>query len=149
MEPVIENKKIEIEQQTLDQLNTARKWAMFLSIVGFIFLGLLLIMGLIAGTFLKIFNSGGQGVGIPEVFVFIFMLLLAIIYFFPVLFLFRFSKLTSLAIQSLDKQVLHKAFTNLKYYFVYIGVLIILVLAFYFIVLVVAGSSVAFLKGLG
>lgn len=149
MEPVIENKKIEIEQQTLDQLNTARKWAMFLSIVGFIFLGLLLIMGLIAGTFLKIFNSGGQGVGIPEVFVFIFMLLLAIIYFFPVLFLFRFSKLTSLAIQSLDKQVLHKAFANLKYYFVYIGVLIILVLAFYFIVLVVAGSSVAFLKGLG
>lgn len=149
MEPVIENRKIEIEQQTLNQLNTARKWAMFLAIIGFIFLGLILIMGLIAGTFLKTFNSGGQGVGIPEASVFVIMLLLAIVYFFPIFFLFRFSKLTSLAIQTLDKLILHKAIKNLKYYFVYIGILIIVVLVIYFIVLVVAGSSIAFLKGLG
>lgn len=149
MEAPIENKRIEIEPDTLAHLNTARKWAMFLAIIGFIFLGLLIVIGLIAGTFLTTFNSGEKGLGIPESLLFVPVLLMAVIYFFPVLFLFRFSKHTSHAVLTLDNLEFHKAIKNLKYYFAYIGILLIIVLALYIVVLIVAGSSLAFLKGLG
>jgi uncharacterized BrkB/YihY/UPF0761 family membrane protein len=148
METPLENRKIEIEQETLKHLNTTRKWAMFLAIIGFIILGLIVIIGLIAGTFLTAFNSGGKDLGIPESLMFVPILLLAVIYFFPVLFLFRFSKHTSHAVQTLDKLEFHKAIKNLKSFFVYIGVLIIIILSLYIVVLIVAGSSMAFLKGL-
>ena len=148
MESPLEIKKIEIEQETLNHLNTTRKWAMFLAIVGFIFLGLLIIIGLIAGTFLTTFSTGEKGLGIPESLMFIPVLLLIVLYFFPVLFLFRFSKHTSHAIRTFDKLEFHKAIKNLKAYFAYIGILIIIVLSIYIVVLIIAGSSMAFLKGL-
>ena len=148
METNLENRKIEIENETLKYLNTARKWAMFLAIIGFIFLGLIIIIGLIAGTFLTAFNSGEKSLGIPESLMFIPVLLVALLYFFPVLFLFRFSKHTSHAIQTLDKLEFHKAMKNLKSYFAYIGIMIIVVFSFYIVVLIVAGTSMAFLKGL-
>jgi hypothetical protein len=148
MEAPLEIKKIELELDTLKHLNTTRKWAMFLAIIGFIFLGLIIIIGLLAGTFLTAFSSGEKGLGIPESFLFIPILLIALVYFFPVLFLFRFSKHSSHAIQHLDKLELHRAIKYLKYYFVYSGVLIIIIFSLYIVVLVVAGSSMAFLKGL-
>ena len=149
MDAPIENNKIEIEPETLRQLNSTRKWAMFLAIIGFIVLGLLIIIGIIAGTFISAFSTGQKELGIPESLLFIPFLLLAAIYFFPVMFLFQFSRHTSHAIQSLDKMELHKGIKNLKLYFAYIGILIIIVLSFYIVIIIVAGSSWAFLKGLG
>jgi len=148
METNLEIRKIEIENETLKYLNTARKWAMFLAIIGFIFLGLIIVIGLIAGTFLTAFNSGEKSLGIPESLMFIPVLLVALLYFFPVLFLFRFSKHTSHAIQTLDKLEFHKAMKNLKSYFAYIGIMIIVVFTFYIAVLIIAGTSMAFIKGL-
>jgi hypothetical protein len=149
METPLEIRKIEIDQETLKNLNTTRKWAMFLAIIGFILLGLIIVIGLIAGTFLTAFNSGEKSLGIPESLMFVPILLLAVIYFFPVLFLFRFSKHTAHALQTLDKQELHKAIKNLKICFAYIGIMIIIVFSLYIVALIVAGSSMAFLKGLG
>jgi hypothetical protein len=148
MEAPLETRKIEIEEKTLSHLNTASKWAMFLAIVAFIFLGLILIIGLLAGTFLSAFSTGEKGLGIPESLMFIPVLLIGVIYFFPVLFLFRFSKFAHRAIQTLDKLELNKAIKNLKACFAYIGILIIIILTLYILVLIVAGSSMAFLKGL-
>jgi hypothetical protein len=149
METPLENRKIEIDQETLKHLNTTRKWAMFHAIIGFIFLGLILIIGFLAGTFLTTFSSGVKGSGIPESLMFIPVLVIAVVYFFPILFLFRFSKHSSHAIQNLDKLEFNKAIKNLKYWFAYLGVLVIAVFSFYIVVLIVAGSSMAFLKGLG
>jgi hypothetical protein len=81
--------------------------------------------------------------------VFAFVALSAIIYFFPVLYLFLFSKHTANAVKTLDKQELKKAFKNLRRYYVYIGILIIVVLVIYIVAFVAAGASVAFLKDLG
>ena len=65
MENLQENRKIEIGQESLGYLNTTRKWTMFFAILGFIFLGLMLIIGLLAGSFLTAFTSkmsGAEGV---------------------------------------------------------------------------------------
>ena len=89
MENNQEIKKIEIGQESLGYLDTTRKWTMFFAIIGFIFLGMMLIIGLLAGSFLSAFTSkmsgmeGMQGMegakaagGIAGVFVFIFFLFL-------------------------------------------------------------------------
>ena len=149
MENNLEPRKIEIGQETLKCLNTTRKWTMFLAILGFIFLGLIIVIGLIAGTFLSAFNNSDTTQGVPESILFASLFLLAVIYFFPVLFLFRFSKHTSAAVMTLDEKKLQKAFKNLRLYFVYLGVLVIIVLSFYIIALIVSGASPAFLKSLG
>jgi hypothetical protein len=149
MESPVEPRKMEIEQKTLDNLNTIRKWTMFIAIIGFILLGLLLIIGLIAGTFLSAFKLGETGLGIPESLGLIAVFAMAVIYFFPVFFLFRFSKHTANAVQTLNKEELHKAFKSLKSYVVYLGILIIMGLSFYVVAIIFAGSAIAFLKGLG
>lgn len=149
MENNNEPRKIEIEQETLNYLDTTRKWTMFFAIIGFIFLGLILIFGIIAGTFLSVFKSSEMGSGILQIFLFVMLLILAVLYYFPIMFLFRFSKHTANAVRNLSKEELNKAFRYLKSYFVYVGILLIVVLVIYFVGLVIAGTSMAFLKGMG
>jgi hypothetical protein len=146
-----EIRKIEIDQETLNYLNTTRKWTMFLAILGFIAIGLLLIIGVVAGVFLSAFKTAAMpaGLGFPEWLVFVVILLFAVLYFFPVFYLFQFSRHTSNAVQSLDKEEMKKAFKYLKSYYVFIGILTIVILALYFIAFIGAGASVAFLKNLG
>jgi hypothetical protein len=146
-----EIRKIEIDQETLNYLNTTRKWTMFLAILGFIAIGLLLIIGVVAGVFLSAFKTAAMpaGLGFPEWLVFVVILLFAVLYFFPVFYLFQFSRHTSNALQSLDKEEMKKAFKYLKSYYVFIGILTIVILALYLIAFIGAGASVAFLKNLG
>lgn len=120
---------------------------MFLSVLGFIFLGLLIIFGLVTSTFLTTFKTGDANLGIPESLLIIAFIIAAAINFFPVLFLFRFSRNMRDAVQSSDNSKLDKAFRNLRIYFTYIGILVILVLSIYVIAFIAAGASVSFLKG--
>jgi len=148
MENTSEIKTIELDGRSLKYLNTIRKWAMFLAIMGFIFLGLIIIIGLIAGTFLKAFDSGEAKMGLQETLIIISLFVMVIVYLFPIIYLFRFSKHSANAIEKLDKEELRKAMKNLRSYFVYIGILIIAGLSLYVITLVAAGTSMSFLKGL-
>lgn len=146
MESSIENKNLEIGNESIKALNITRKWTMFQAVLGFIGIGLFLIIGLATGIFLSIFNGGNSSMVIPEWIVFIAVVLIAAIYFFPVLFLFRFSTHTSSAIRNNDGKELHKAFKSLKAYYVYSGVLIIIILVAYAAILITTGISVDFLK---
>jgi uncharacterized membrane protein YjgN (DUF898 family) len=161
MENNQEIKKIEISQESLGYLDTTRKWTMFFAIIGFIFLGMMLIIGILAGSFLSAFTSkmsgmqGMQGMegakaagGIAGVFVFIILLVFAVIYFFPLLYLLRFSRHTKKAVANLDANELQSGLKYLKLFWKYIGILMIVLLAVYLLVLIIAGSSLAFLSGL-
>ena len=136
-----EIKKIEIDQESLRNLNTTRKWAMFIAIVGFIFLGLIIIIGLITGTFLFFMDTENSGSGIQGIIMLVIFVILAVGYFFPLFFLYSFSKHTALAIETLDKKMLNKAFKRLKAYFLYLGLLFILILAGYLVALILTGSA--------
>ncbi len=149
MENTSEIRKIEIEQETINDLNTTRRWTMFLAILGFIGIGIMLIIGIVAGLFLSVFKTDANLSVLESGLAFFLILVITVIYFFPMLFLFRFSKHTSNAVKTFDKQELRKAFKNLRAYFVYTGILILVVLAAYVVIFAVAGASVAFLKDLG
>jgi hypothetical protein len=148
MENAQESRKIEIDQITLKHLNTLRKWTMFHAILGFIFLGLFIVTGVIAGTFLSAFSTIKTGSEITDLSILIIIFILAVAYFFPVFFLFQFSKHSAHAVHELSKEELHKAFKSLKAYFIYLGVIIILFLSLYIVVLIVSGKSLGFPNGL-
>lgn len=147
METPSEERKLEIGPESIKNLNATRKWTMFISVLGFIFLGLLIVIGLVTSTFLTAFKSKEVNLGIPESLMAVLFIVIAAIYFFPVLFLFRFSKNTRDAVQNLDKMKLEKAFKNLRIYFTYIGIMVIIVLSIYIVALLAAGATTSLLKG--
>lgn len=148
MESVQEDRKIEIGSEILNNLNSTRKWTTFLSVLGFIFLGLLIVAGLTTSLFLTTFKTQEANLGIPESAMIIIFVVVGAIYFFPVLFLFRFSRKTRDAILNLDSKKLLKGLNNLRLYFMYIGVMVIVVLSIYVVALIAAGASLSFLKGI-
>jgi uncharacterized membrane protein YdbT with pleckstrin-like domain len=119
---------------------------MFLAVSGFIFLGLIVTLGLITGTFLAAFDSDKMP-GIPDALVYASFITVTLIIFFPILFLFRFSKHTAKAVITLDRKEMHIALKYLKRYFIYIGVLLIVIISAYIASIVLAGTSAAFLRG--
>lgn len=149
MENIPGNRRIELEEEALKDLDTTRKWSMFLAILGFIFIGLLVIGGLIASLVMSVFKTQNAVLGITEIMVFVVVFVFMLIYFFPVLYLFRFSKHTANAVKTLDKQEMQNAIKYLRKYYVYIGILTIVVLAIYFVAAIIAGASMAFLKDMG
>ena len=148
MENIPEVRKIEIGPDTLRNLNVTRRWAMFLSVSGFIFLGLILMLGIITGTFLTAFSHSDKIPGVPDVLLIGSFIGLALIVFFPILFLFRFSKHTSNAVAALDGKELHKAVKCLKLFFLFIGIFLILLISAYFAAILVFGFSTSIFNGL-
>lgn len=136
-EPLVSSNetKIELTRDSLYSLDTTRRWANFLAVLGFIFIVLMVLVGIIMGV---VFSSfGGEEVSpalkilLPVVY-----LLLAAIYFFPVLFLFRFANWTKKALANNSSLDFSVALKNLKSHFKFIGIMIIAVFVLYFLILI-------------
>jgi len=148
MENIQDESKIEIGPEALKNLDVTRKWTTFLSVLGFIFLGLIIVAGLATSLFLTTFKSQQANLGIPEWLMIVVFIVIGILYFFPIFFLFRFSRNTRDGIHNHDPEKLTKGFRNLRLYFAYLGIMVILVLTVYFMLLIFAGASISFLKGM-
>lgn len=148
MKYIPDDSKLEIGKDHLSNLDSTRKWTMFLSVLGFIILGLIIVAGLATSLFLNAFKTREASLGIPESLIIIIIIIIAAIYFFPVFFLFRFSRNIRDAVQNNDTQKLSRGFRNLRLYFSYIGIMVIVVLSVYVVLLFFAGASMSFLKGM-
>jgi len=138
---------LSIDPAAKSHLSDAARWAKFLAIIGFIMCGLIVLVGIFAGTFFERFYSSRyegfdtnmqmntRGLG---VFATVLYILIALLYFFPCLFLFNFASKMKTALLSDDQSSLNASFQNLKKTFRYLGVLTIIVLSFYIIVLLIA-----------
>lgn len=136
METEQTNQKLEFNEQTISYLSETRRWTMFLSILGFIFMGfvaLIIPFAIIAQS-----NSFNPGLGIATI---IPLILLVVIYFFPIYYLYMFSSLSKKAIRESDSNSMELAFKNLKSHYKFMGILVIIVLCFYFIAGLVAGIT--------
>ncbi|MDP4263104.1 MAG: DUF5362 family protein [Bacteroidota bacterium] len=145
---------LSIDPTSKNHLAEAAKWAKFLAIIGFIMCALIVIIGIFAGSIFATLTStrynrfegetdvSTQGLETAMAVVYI---LIAVLYFFPCLFLFQFATKMKAALFSNDQNTLNTSFQNLKKTFRYVGVLTIIVLAFYLILLLIAlaGSSVS------
>jgi len=135
---------MEIDGSIMSVLNETRKWTKFLAILGFIGLGVLLLMGLFIGTiFSSIIASMPQTTPFPTTMLSFIYIIMAIVFFFPVLYLFNFSEKMKIALYTSNQEALYEAFNNLKRHFKFIGILIIVELLIVGAIIIGAGIVAA------
>lgn len=147
MEQQSEFEKLEsqLSQTAINYLKETAKWAKFLSIVGFVFLGLLGILSfsmIIGFSSMSRFGSGiGAGLGVGMGFAYFLIIAL---YFFPIYFLYKFSAKTKQALETRNNAMLTEGLENLKSHYKFIGILTIIVLSFYALAIALGGLGALF-----
>jgi hypothetical protein len=126
--------KVELTKESLNYFDQIRKWTTFFSILGFVIIGLLLIFGIFAGSIFSKFANANTNSNFPFFMIGFIYFIIAIIYFFPVLYLYRFSVSSKLAIKNNDPNEFAKAFKNLKSHYQFTGILTIIVLSIYLLI---------------
>ena len=127
---------LQIDQQTFSYFSESAKWAKFLAIVGFVYCALLIILALFAGavlaTMMPMMGAGAGGEGAAAIgggFITVFYLLIALVYFFPCLYLYKFASQMQLAIGHNDATKMQSSVKNLKSFFKFFGIITIIILA--------------------
>jgi hypothetical protein len=140
-------RKMELGDEALKTLNKTRKWTMFLAVCGFIFLGLIIVIGLLTGTFLSAFYKSSRDPGLPDLLLVAGFIVSAVLNFFPVFFLYRFSTWSHSAVTTRDPAHLLKALRYLKRFFIFIGALIIAAIVSYIYWMILLKGSPAVFTG--
>ncbi|HEX7903401.1 MAG TPA: DUF5362 family protein [Chitinophagaceae bacterium] len=137
---------LNVDDPIRNHLFETAKWGRFLAIVGFVICGLIVVAGIFAATSFNDLSSGGYrgrydmydesaGLGAIGPMVLVICIIVATLYFFPSLFLLRFSNRMKTALASDNQELLASSFQNLKIVFRYTGIMSIV-----FIVLYVLGQ---------
>lgn len=111
-------------------LEETAKWGKFLAIVGFVFIGLMALFSLFFGTLLSSLPGGELFPFNPMVFTIPFLLIVAL-YFFPVLYLYRFSTKMQTALHLNNESDLTESFSNLKSLYKFTGIFTAVFLGIY------------------
>lgn len=117
-------------------------WAKFVAILGFFFVGVIVVV-----AFFYWFAYGKHGNTGFQTAMTAFYLVMAALYFFPILYLFRFATKVVEAVKSGDTQTLTAALENLKSHYKFIGILMAIILGLYalgFLVAIIGGGSALF-----
>jgi hypothetical protein len=140
-----------IDSNSRDHLTEAARWARFLAIVGFVICGLITLFGIFANSiFSSMLSKMGEGEfegmdmsGMGSMLAVIYIGI-ALLYFFPCLFLFRFANYMKAALISGDQEKMNRSFQNLKKMLRFVGILTIFIICLYVlgILMVFAGAAV-------
>lgn len=134
--------ELSIDGEASGFLSETSRWARFLSILGFIMVGFMVLfsLGIMAlGNSNPMLEAGFQtaGYGSPAVLGIIY-LVLAVISIFPYLYLFQFGNKMKAALHSSEQDALNSAFSSLKSCFKFVGVFTIIMLVFFVLLFIVA-----------
>jgi hypothetical protein len=143
------NNDLQVSPASQNFLNETAKWGKFLAIVGFIFCGLMVIAAFFLPALLLTMPPYNQIAGattaMASVFTIVY-LILAVILFFPCLYLYRFSVKMKLALGSVSQENFETSLQNLKSVFKFYGIFTIVILSFYALIFVVTMLGLA-MKG--
>ena len=125
-------------------LNEIGGRAKFLGILGFIFVGIIVLVAIFAGSVLSevegMSNMPGGGI-----FITILYLIMAAFYFFPIYYLFLFAKNIKEALNAEDNISLDEAFKNLKSHYKFMGITAAVILSIYLVFGLIAGAAYLFM----
>jgi hypothetical protein len=143
------NADLQIDATAHAHLYETAKWATFLSILGFIGSGIIAIAAVFAGTILGSLGSNspyGSGAAIMGAgFITAIYLVVAAIYFFMSLFLFRFAAKMKIALNTTDQESLNNSFLNLKNLYKMMGILTIVYLSLLVLALIFGIGAAIFM----
>ena len=139
--------ELQVSPQAQSYLTESAKWGKFLAIMGFIFCGIMIMVAFFIPVFLtqlppyntmsSEFNSGMK-VGMTIVY-----LLLALLFFFPCFYLYKFSVKMQSAVKVVSQENFDESLMNLKSMFKFYGIFTIIILSFYalaFIIGIIAAA---------
>lgn len=142
---------LSIDQVTKTHLSETARWAKFLAIVGMVALGLMIAFGLVYSIWISSMMDNIQsqyggiqsrsytsGVAAASAFMFI---VVAVIWFFPLLYMLRFANQMKTALYGNDQENLNTSFQNLKRYFRYVGIITIIGIGLWIIWVLVIGLA--------
>lgn len=136
-----------VEAQSRSFLTETAKWGKFLAIIGFIGCVFILLAGVFVATQAdevnRSFNRYGNSNSLFELgpAAAVFYIAIAVLYFFPCLYLLRFSNHMKEAMATDDQTKLTIAFQNLKSMFKFFGIFTIIIIALYIIAAVILSAS--------
>lgn len=141
------NNDLQISPASQNFLNEAAKWGKFLSIIGFIFCGVLAIAAFFAPAMyskLTVFNDLSSGMmGVASTFIIIIYLAFAVVLFFPCYYLNKFSIKMRVALQTVNQENFEDSLKNLKSLLKFYGIFTIIVLSFYALIFILAMLGLA------
>ena len=134
-----------IDWRSKEFLKETAKWTKFLSILGFVGIGLMVLGSLVMLFAPSSLMSNGDFPFGGKIFMMLLYLAFAVLYYFPISYLYQFSENTKKAIENNDNNAIRDAFEFLKSHYKFMGILTIILLAFYaiiiFIGLIGAGAA--------
>lgn len=143
---------LSIDPVTKAHLTETARWAKFLAITGMVFLGVMTVFGLVYSIWISSMvdsiqnQSGfqpaaGYGTGLAAGSAFMFIIM-AVIAFFPLLYMLRFANQMRAALYGNDQESLNYSFQNLKRYFRYVGIITIIGIGIWLIWFLIIGAAV-------
>jgi len=151
LSPIEENNEFGLDATAQAHLLETVRWTKFLAIVGFIFMGLFLLIIIVmiaAGPMISHYTENmGQPVNrnpfgaLGMIGLGIIYLVILCIYFYPVYALMKFSSCIKKGIRNRDQHYLNIGFRYQKNMYLYIGILTILTLASYLIFFLLGGMA--------
>lgn len=105
-------------------------WGMFFAILGFVGVGLLFLASLFVGLIFSFVKNPAMP-GITGVILTVVYFAMAIVYLFPIIYLYRFSNMVKTGIIKRDESQMEEGFRNLKSHFKFIGILTIVIIVLY------------------
>ncbi|HPG33016.1 MAG: hypothetical protein H6541_06265 [Lentimicrobiaceae bacterium] len=124
---------IVLNAEAIHSLAETRKWTSFFAVLGIIALVFMFVAGIISIIVLPMLNQESEPTALPAIVTGLVYLLLGVIYLFPIIYLFRFTKLVRQAIASSNGNLMSSALYNLKLHFRTVGIITIGFIAVYLI----------------
>ena len=121
------------------------KWGKFLAIVGYVVMGLLVLLAIVMMFAMSVVSQFAQS-KFPLWMLGLVYILLAGIYYIPVTYLYKFSVQMQKAIQMQNEGLLTSGFQNLKSLFKFKGIFTIVMLAIYVLAILIAVPMAMLLK---
>jgi hypothetical protein len=132
----MEDNNLQIDAVGGAYLSDVAKWAYFLSILGFIGIGLMVIIGLAMGTVMGSMPGMEAAGKLSGTFFFVLYLVIGIIYFFPIYYLNRFAGRMKAALRTNDQHTLNASLRFLKAHYQYIGILALICVVIYAVAII-------------
>lgn len=137
-----------LSNTTLKLIYDAARWARFIAILGFIFIGFMITVGIFIGSVLSVLNEDMDTVSgfsaISNGALAAIYIIIAAICFFPIYYLFLFSKKVIIAYKEKDEEKLNASFHYLKKHFKFIGIMLIVTLVIYILIFIIGISATLF-----
>ncbi len=147
-QPHSQEEPMHVTQASKEHLKVIGQWTRFFSIMGFIGIGILVLLGFILGALIPRLTGQEQAFPFPGWILGFFYAIFGGIYFPPILFLYRFTMSLRRALAHNQEADLDTAFMNLKSHYRYLGILTVIVLVMYGMGILIFGLVAIFARNL-